>query len=207
LIVEAPTLGDLYATVAEVRLRFAIDDEYDDELLEKAIRTASRSIDDCCDRRFYTDTTATPRVYQPDSRWHVTVDDFWTTEDLDVAIDSTGTGTYDTTLVPGDYHLRPYNGVIGGREGWPYNQVRTRSGHQLPCGHGPSVQVTAKWGWAAVPHPIREACLLLAAELFKLKDAPFGVAAWGDFGPVRVRDNPKVCALIQPYERHPVLMA
>lgn len=198
---------DTYASVSDLRLRFAIEDQFDDALLETALIASSRAIDDCCGRRFYSDATATARIYRPATRWQVDVDDLWSTDSLAVAIDYSDTGNYDTIFDPGKYLLRPYNGVVDGRSGWPYNQIHTRRLAWFPCSHSPSVQVTAKWGWQAVPHPIREACLLLAAELFKLKDAPFGVAGWGDFGPIRVRDNPKVCALIKPYERHPVLMA
>ena len=178
----------------------------DDALLDSALAAASRSIDDCCDRRFYADTTATPRVYRPDNRWKTCVDDFWTTDSLVIKTDTGDTGTYDLTWTSVDYQLLPYNGVVAGTSGWPYTTIRTRRTLWFPWGTGPVVQVTAKWGWAAVPQPIREACLLLAAELFRLKDAPFGVAAYGDFGPIRVRDNPKVCALLKPYERAPVLM-
>jgi hypothetical protein len=39
-----------------------------------------------------------------------------------------------------------------------------------------------------------------------LKDAPFGVAGFGEFGAVRVRNNPRAMALLQPYRRLPVLV-
>jgi hypothetical protein len=48
---------------------------------------------------------------------------------------------------------------------------------------------------------------MLAEETFKLKDAPFGVAGFGDFGVVRVRENPAVARLLAPYKRYPMLVA
>jgi hypothetical protein len=50
----------------------------------------------------------------------------------------------------------------------------------------PSVQITALWGWPAVPSLVTEACYQLAEETFKLKDAPFGVAGVNDFGVLRI---------------------
>jgi hypothetical protein len=43
------------------------------------------------------------------------------------------------------------------------------------------------------------ATLLLAADLFKLKDAPFGIAGSADFGQVRVQAGSQVELLITPY--------
>jgi hypothetical protein len=48
---------------------------------------------------------------------------------------------------------------------------------------------------------------MLAEETFKMKDAPFGVAGFSDFGAVRVRDNPKVMSLLNRYIRTPILTA
>jgi hypothetical protein len=69
-----------------------------------------------------------------------------------------------------------------------------------------AVQITALWGWSAVPDPVKQATLIIAAEQWKLKDAPFGVAGFGEFGPIRVRDNPMAASLLARY-RHPVTAA
>jgi hypothetical protein len=39
----------------------------------------------------------------------------------------------------------------------------------------------------------------LAEELYKLKDAPYGVAGWSQYGAIRVRENPKVAELLADY--------
>jgi hypothetical protein len=54
---------------------------------------------------------------------------------------------------------------------------------------------------------VKQACLLLAAEILKLKDAPFGVAGFDGFGVVRVGQNRRATALLGPYRRWPVLVA
>jgi hypothetical protein len=62
------------------------------------------------------------------------------------------------------------------------------------------LQVTALWGWPAVPDEIEQATALYAARLYRRKDSPQGVIGGGDFGPVRVsRIDPDVEALIAPF--------
>jgi hypothetical protein len=69
------------------------------------------------------------------------------------------------------------------------------------------LQVTARWGWTAVPAPVADACLILAEEDFKLKDSPFGVGGYGQFGIIRVRDNPMAARMLAPYRRDAVMAA
>jgi hypothetical protein len=49
----------------------------------------------------------------------------------------------------------------------------------------PTVQVTAKFGWPAVPDDVTKACLVQAGQLHKAKDTPFGVAGVSDMGVLR----------------------
>jgi hypothetical protein len=68
------------------------------------------------------------------------------------------------------------------------------------------LQVTARWGWTAVPAAVKQACLILASETFRLKGAPFGVANMDQFGPIRVRDNPMAQKKLMPYALDPVMV-
>lgn len=66
----------------------------------------------------------------------------------------------------------------------------------------PTVQVTARFGWSAVPYQVNEATILKAASLFKRKDAPFGVAGFNEFGAVRItRKDPDVLELLSDFAR------
>jgi hypothetical protein len=205
-------LGDPYATLANLKLRLGISDTNDDTALNNALAAASRAIEGICGRQFNDAGSATARVYYPDSLTEVTVDDFSTTTGLVVAADYSNAGTYTTTITSSNYQLEPLNGIVDGTTGWPYYRIRaiqtwypiwyTSIGDPRT-----SIQVTAQWGWSAVPAPISEACLMLAEETFKMKDAPFGVAGFSDFGAVRVRDNPKVMSLLNRYIRAPILTA
>jgi hypothetical protein len=64
------------------------------------------------------------------------------------------------------------------------------------------VKVTAKWGWLAVPDAVQQATLFLANQYYKTaREAPLGVAGFGDFGAVRVRAMPQVENLLQPLRK------
>jgi hypothetical protein len=200
-------LGDAYATVAEFKgYADHISDSTDDTQITEVLLQASRALEHVCGRQFNKTTTAAARVYHPDSCGRVSPDDFHTTTDLVIKTDSAGDGTYATTLTSSDYTLQPLNGIVDGESGWPYSTIL---GVNVTFTTGlviPPVQVTAQWGWNAVPTNVKVACIYLALETFKLKGAPFGVAGFGDFGPIRVRENPRVMAMLAPYRRYPVLV-
>ena len=201
-------LGDPYATRDELKARMDIPDTADDDRLDDALASASREIEQWCRRQFNDAGTPTARVYKPRTGCLLAVDDFSTTTGLTVAVDYGDDGTYETTWSAGDYQPEPLNGVVGGQPGWPFWRLRAVGSSQFPtCSARPAVQVTARWGWATVPAPVREACLVIASELFKLGDAPFGVAGFGEFGPVRIRMNSRAQSLLAPYRRDPVLVA
>ena len=200
-------LGDSYATLPDLKSRLDVPDAADDTRLTEALSVASRGIERFTGRQFNKATTATARVYYPLSAYAVDVDDFHTITDLVIATDPGGYGTFGTLVAAANYELAPLNGIVGGESGWPYSKVCAINTY-FPVNTGrASVQVTAQWGWATVPAPVKEACLVLAAEVFKLGDAPFGVAGFGEFGAVRIRQNPKAAEWLTPYRRYPVLVA
>lgn len=199
-------LGDPYATLAQLKARFDIADAIDDDRLTDALDDISRGIEDHCERQFNDAGTTSARVYRPRTSCLAVVDDFSTTTGLAVATDEDGDGVFETTWAASDYELEPLNGIVAGRPGWPYWRIRAVD-RLFPCNRRASVQVTAQWGWAAVPTPVQEACLIMAAETFKLGDAPFGVLGFGEFGAVRVRDNPIATRKLRPYELSPAKVA
>jgi hypothetical protein len=200
-------LGDSYATAAELKSRVGISDSTDDTRLTEALASVSREIERYCGRQFNKTTSASARIFYPDHPYLVTVDDFHTTTDLAIKTDHGNDGTYETTWTSSDYQLGPLNGVVDGEQGWPYFEIRAVLGLCFPTySRRAPVQVTAQWGWNAVPAPVKEACLIMAVDTFKLADAPWGVAGYGEYGPVRVRDNPVAVAKLRPYRRHAILV-
>lgn len=180
-----------------------------DDMLEDALLSASREIESICARQFNKTESATPRQYEPDGRDWSYIDDFHTTTDLVVKLDTSGNGTFATTLTSSQYELSPANGVVDGMTGWPFYKIRLLNGLYFPCSYsGPTrtLQVTAQWGWADIPQPVRAACKIMAAETWKLKDAPFGVLGLDEFGVVRVRQNKLAVSKLAPYSKTRLLI-
>lgn len=207
-------LGDSYATLATLRGRVGITDATfttEDTRLTTALSVASRSIERMCNRQFNDAGSASARLFYPDTYCRIDVDDFNTTTGLIVATDEDNDGVFETTwTLNTDFQLEPLNGVVDGESGWPYYTIRAIGTRRFPCTWYPrraSVQVTARWGWTAVPAPIAEATLVLAEETYMLKDTPFGSGGFGQYGIVRARPNPFAMTKIGPYINQPVLVA
>jgi hypothetical protein len=197
-------LGDDYATRAELAAAFRIGDADDDDQLDLAITAASQWVTQYCDRDFNQADSATARTFHAFSSGMVWVDDISTTTGLLVATDDGDDGTYETLWVSTDYQLEPLNGMVGGLTGWPYTHIRAVGESVYPTGvDRPAVQITARWGWPAVPAAVKQATLILAARLYKRRDSAEGVLAGFDFGPVRVgtRLDPDVEMLLSPYRK------
>jgi hypothetical protein len=197
-----------YATLTEIKNYLSISDSTDNDLLEDLIESASRSIDRIANRRFYLDSSASARKYRAYSDIFVYTDDIGSTTGLVVAIDTNGNGTYSTTLtLDTDFILDPLTAASLGR---PYTQLTMVSNTQTwpifpgltQNGLRPGVQVTAKWGWPSVPSDINMACLILAADLYKRKDAPGGILGLGDLGAVRMSPIGRdVTAIVRAYRK------
>jgi hypothetical protein len=210
------TITNGYTTVAEVRDHLGDSgSKLDVDLLERAISTASRAVDNYCGggkprwRRFWTDTVATARVFQVDDVGFAWVDDFWDLATLAVATDDDDDGVFETTWVQNtDYRALPLNAGADTGSAYAYYQLAAvRESINLvtpqrfrPYQRRPVLQVTAKWGWSAVPPEVNLATIILAVKLFKRKDAPFGVAGMSDFGAVRIaQSDPDVKMLLAAY--------
>lgn len=198
-------IGDPYATLAQLKAYLKIDpaDVQDDVELTSALGSVSQEINDHCGRQFQDAGAVSARTFWPASPMLVFVDDFHTTVGLVVAVDTDDDGIFETTLtLTVDYELRPANGVVNGQPGWSYTSIRIR--RSSPFRFTGLVQVTARWGWAAVPKPIYEATLILAKDTHALRQVRFGVAGFNGFGDVRVRDNQMAQRKVARYERLPV---
>ena len=189
-----------YCTLAEVKAALRITDNIDDTLLENAVEAASRRIDGECSRRFYIDATTSARTYAANRSAFVFVDDIATTTGLVVKVDDTFSGAYSTTLTVGtDYQTEPMNAAA---QNEPITLLRAlNTGFPVENNGRALIEVTAKWGWPAIPDAIREATVLLAARQFKRLDSPLGVAGFGDLGAIVVRRiDPDVAAMVAPFK-------
>lgn len=195
-------IGDSYATLTQFKnhLEIPVTDvnANRDAMLQLALDSASREIDNHCGRQFNKDVTPTARIYILTSRRLCLTDDFCTATGLVVKYGQVGY-PFVTAWTPADYECEPLNGVVGGVPGWPYSRLVFSPYVIWLWPKYDRIEVTAQWGWTAVPNPVIEACLLLAATNWKLKDAALGTAGFSKFGTVKVEANPMACAKLHPY--------
>jgi hypothetical protein len=178
-------LGDPYALLDDLKAYLGMqEDTRFDTVLPQVLNSVTYEIGQYCNRQFNKVTTASARTFRIPYASFVMVDDFYTEDSLVIEY-SSGSGLY-STLSASDYELQPLNGVVDGEPGWPFNKIVRQSGSFI---RGGRLRVTAKWGWAAVPAPVKQSCLIMGAATFQIKDAPFGVAGSDQWGSIRVKDN------------------
>ena len=197
-------LGQNYCTVEELKSRLGITDTSDDFELGLAAAGASRAIDEITGRYFWRGTDT--RTYIPESISRQSLDDLVSVTSLKV--DRDGDGVFEETWTQGtDYALEvapgKYNAAAKGEQ-WPYTAAQVITGGKLfpftwMWSHLDRIQVTGVFGWPAVPLNVKNAAIIAGAQIFRIKDAPFGVAGFGEFGVVRVQSNPQVMWLLHRY--------
>lgn len=151
--ITAEELVDYVRGAADVDLDQAAD----------VVAAASRAVDGTCGRQF--GQTAAPETRRFESRWDqhfgvyvMQVDDLQNLTGLAVLTASGLDVTASTALMPSNALLK----------GKPYEELR------VP-GRG-TYDVTATWGWNAVPAAVRQATKLQASRFVARRDSPYGVA-------------------------------
>lgn len=189
-----------YCTVAEARARMGHPEANSVDLdarLADAITAATVQIDSDTGRVFTASTGA--RTFGVKSQTQVLrLPDFVSV--TAVKLDDDDDGVFEVVVPVSDYELDRY----GDRDDWPYTMIRLVD-RRYPYGNRRQrrVEVTATWGWAAVPDPINQACSLMAARLAQRPSAAlFGTQSFGDLGAAGIRNNdPDYLRLIGPYRR------
>lgn len=191
----------------KAQMRIPINDTDDDDRMELSIAAASRQIDAHCGRRFWQDSTVVDRQFYADNSRICHIDDVSTLTGLIVKVDDDDDGTFETTLtITTNFILRPLN-AADMVPVHPWNElvlVDSNGAVSFPV-HGtgrPGVQVTARFGWPAVPDDVTKACLVQAGLLFKADDASLGAIQFADAGValrMQNRLHPVAEALLEPY--------
>ncbi len=192
--------------ISREELKDQIDDpsemtgvRYDD-----VINATSRAIDELCNQFFYDAGTASAQTYRATQQDHLDVQPFSTLTGLIVKTDEGDLGTYGTTwTLTTDYTVPAEPGFPGRTE--PFDRINAVGARWFPVtGWRERVQVTARWGWAAVPPEVKEACMIKAARLARRKDSPegesggYGVMGRTTWSPSEDKD---VLALLNPFIR------
>lgn len=195
-------LGGPYATLSALKNRMGIPDSNtsrDEDLLQR-LRSASSDINSWTHRQFGRVEVATTRTFRIGPSG-VDTHDFWTNTDLAITpyLGTVAGTAWDVATLA----LEPTDGIVNQVPGWPYRRIAMDGVGSHPLWlatnwGGYTVRVTAKWGWEAVPEPVITSCLMLAVADDKAKDAPFGVAGFGDFA-IRIRANPMVEQKLKDY--------
>jgi hypothetical protein len=148
------------------------------------------------------DPVAVARTYQADNPYTLSVDDLGVAAGVTVKTDTGGDGSWATTWAAGDFQLEPLNAASSGGA-YAYQTITAIGARTFPvASRRPTVQVTGRFGWSAVPDEVREACILKAVNLWRRKDAPFGILGSPDFGGIRLSrfGDPDVTALLAPFQ-------
>ncbi len=206
--VHETTVGRLYATVQALKSRLSVGatDTLDDYELHAACFAASRAIEQHTRRVFWKTASGTVRTFAPDDAYTLSLPSFCDLVSVtEVASDAAGDGTFETVWSASDYQLLPQNPAAA-PETRPYDEIRAVGAQAFPVATShlareDRVRVTGVWGWPAVPWSIKQAALILAQETFKAKDTFGGVAGFGEFGVVRLRENPMLATYVDPYRR------
>jgi len=197
-----------YATRNQVKaaLRIGTADTQDDDLLDNCVGAASRLIDGYANRQFWADGSATTRVFTAADSFVCEIDDIASTA-ITLKTSTNADGNFDVTWTPSDWQLEPVNGILDGLT-VPRTRIRAVGDYLFPTlnanfGLEALVQLTAVYGWPAVPEPITQAVIIQASRIFKRYDSPLGVAGFGDLGAIRVTRalDPDVAQLVEPYRR------
>jgi len=197
-----------YIGLEEFKDRLGITDNTDDYACQTAIAAASNWVNEYTGRHFNRVTET--RTFVPYDIYRLNVDDIVPGTAITLNVDFDGDGTYEQAWVKDvDYQLflgrNTFNTGSSGVQR-PYEKVRViTSGRTFPFlwPFAPlnRVQIATTWGWPAIPPAVPEATRILAADEFKMKDAPFGVAGVSDYGIVRIQSNPWLVENLRPYVR------
>jgi hypothetical protein len=180
--------------------------------LVRAINAASRAVDNYTDRRFWADAAPVTKLFPVRTCGDT---ELWLPEDIAYSaglVIATSDGTaYTTIWNAADYRLWPYGANTSGSlygGWWKLESARgLRFDVRGTTGILP-IQITARFGWSFKPTEIEQATVLKAAQLFKRKDSPYGVAQFGDIAAVQItRADKDVIELLWPYVRDVAMVA
>lgn len=191
-----------YVAASELKAYIGLTLVTTDDQIAAACTAASREVDGHCRRRFYADAAASARLFYRVDNHSARIDDCIAGSITSVQFDTGTDQTWAKTLTSAEWLPLPLNGVGDSGEPWPVTKIRTAGELLIPTdttANMPTVKVTARWGWPSVPQPVKQATLILAAEIYKLREAPFGVAGFDQYGAVRIRSLPQVERMLAPY--------
>lgn len=200
------TITNGYTNLGTMCNVLGIPDTDDDTRLEAAIAAASRQIDAHCGRRFWRDADPKVREYRPTEAQRADVDDISTTTGLIVKLDEDDDGTFETTLTNVTHFLlAPFN-AADETPVRPWCEILLVDGDIFPRSMSgrPGLQVTARFGWPAIPDDVVQACIIQSKNLYKATAGTFVGYQLSVESGVAVRNpslDPVAAALLEPFRK------
>jgi hypothetical protein len=197
-----------YVGLEEMKDRLSITDTSQDYALQTSIAASAGWLTEYCGRHFNRVTET--RTFVPYDIYSLRVDDMVPGTTITLSVDVDGDGIYEQAWTENtDYQRFTGQDVFNVNASGiprPYEKIRVISSGRTfpyvwPFSPVNRVQIATTWGWPAVPWPVAEGNRILAADLFKMKDAPFGLAGSADFGLTRISANPWLVEQLRPYIR------
>lgn len=198
-----------YATIEEIKDFIGVNTAVTDGMLAVIRDAASRTVDDFCGQQFYQNDSATARVFTAGDGRYLNL---WqgrraqpisTSTGLVVKTDDDEDGTYETTWAAGDYLLEPLDRPDSAEPAYGL-RVTAAGNYLFPARTPGGVQVTARWGWPVVPDAVKQATLVIAANMMVGRGVSAQVGA--EFGLVPGGASrfvpPGAEALLRPYMRN-----
>jgi hypothetical protein len=151
-----------YATITQLQER--ITTPLTDDALARftdALGEASEMINDDTGRNFASRAgVAKTFIVQDRNDYTLRLPDF--TAIVSLKVDDDDDGTFETTIAASGYELTSSSDD----DGWPYDSIRLLD-RDFPTGgrRVRRIEITADWGWSAVPAGIVKAATLLAARI------------------------------------------
>jgi len=169
-----------YITLAKLKEDLNIAEDEDDYVLEQKIDAAQATIEFLTGRVF--EAVSATRYYGLDALEGLIL---WLDADL-VSLTSVANGdSSGTAISTADITLLPRN------EGPPYDRLRLKAGSasswQVSTDYW--IAVVGTWGWSTTPPAqIKQACLRLAAHMYRLRDSDvFDVVAFPGEGVMQIK--------------------
>jgi len=194
-----------YATLADVRSWLGVHDTVDDTQLELSRNAASDAVSAWCGTNFDLAASASARVFAPVNRYLLDLSalssTIGTTAGLTVAADDDDDGTFEVTWASADWQVEPLNSAGVGSISWPGTHLRAVGDYRWPVGGSgrARVQVTARWGWPAVPTGVKMATIMLTVAWHQRRATMTGRSGVDGFFSAAITDDEAVRDLLAPY--------
>lgn len=194
-----------YATLADLRQWLGILDGADDTELSLALDASQTAVSAWCGADFNVYAQTSAKVFAAANRRLLDLGSvglsIGSQTGLAVATDEDDDGTFETVWTAGDWQVEPLNSAWPGGSSRPGDRLRAIGDYRFPVGGTgrARVQITARWGWPAVPKPVKLATLILTTAWHQRRATMTGRSGFDGFFNSAIGDDQSLQDLLAPY--------